>query len=50
MTKRLISLILSLALILTQSGCDWGSCKNCNPEGTPFPTLEAEIWEGLEKE
>jgi len=43
--KKLQAAFISIALILTitLAGCG-GECKNCNIDGTPFPTLEAEAW------
>ena len=42
--RKIISLFISILMILTLVGCDFGGCKNCNLEGTPFPTLEPESW------
>lgn len=41
--------ILGMIIVMLLTACDWGSCKNCNLNGTPFPTLESEVLDGLKK-
>jgi hypothetical protein len=43
--KTKIKLILvMIALILSMASCD--DCTNCNPQGTPYPTLSPMEWPG----